>query len=78
MPRLTKLVKLKSLNIRDCICEGYYTATYEEVVNTEIGPTNCMIVEKVNIRGEEHYLFVAWYSGEDKIEEMTYSKGDGL
>ena len=72
MPKLTKLVKLKSLNIRDHLGDGYYSATYEDVVSTEIGQTNCLIVERVEIRGEEHYLFVAWYSGEDNLEKMGY------
>ena len=73
MPKLTKLVKLKSLKIREPLGDGgYYSATYEDVVSTEIGQTNCLIVERVEIRGEEHYLFVAWYSGEDNLEKMGY------
>ena len=78
MPKLTKLVKLKSLNIRDHLGDGYYSATYEDVVNTEIGQTNCLIVERVEIRGEEHYLFVAWYMGEDNLEKLGYKQEDRI
>ena len=75
MPRLTnKLVKLKSLNIREHLGDGLYTATYEDVVNTEVGLTNSLIVEKVEIRGEEHYILVCWYSGEDTLKEIGYGK----
>ena len=72
MPRLTSLVKLKNLLIREHLGDGYYTATYEEVVNTEIGQTNCLIVEKIEIRGEIHYMLVCWYSGEDTLKELGY------
>ena len=72
MPRLTSLVKLKSLNIRESLGDGLYKATYEDVVNTEIGQTNSLIVEKIEIRGEEHYMLVRWYSGE--LKEMVYGK----
>ena len=74
MPRLSSIVKLKSLNIREHLSENYYSATYEEVVNTKIGQTNTLIVEKVEIRGEEHYMFVCWYIGEDVLEEMGYDR----
>ena len=74
MPRLSSIVKLKSLSIREHLSENYYSATYEDVVNTEIGQTNSLIVEKIEIRGEEHYMLVRWYSGEDTLKEMGYGK----
>lgn len=72
MPRLTKLSKLKSLKITKHLSGNYYYATYEDVINTEIGQTNCLIVEKIKIHGEEHYIFVHWYSGEDTLKELGY------
>ena len=74
MPRLTSLVKLKNLLIREHLGDSYYTATYEDVVNTEIGQTNCLSVEKIEIRGEIHYIPVCWYSGEDTLKELGYDK----
>ena len=72
MPRLTKLFKLKSLHIRKHLSGNYYSAIYEDVIFSEIGLLNTLIVEKIEIQNETHYLFVRWYSGEDTLKELGY------
>ncbi len=68
--KLTTLVKGKDINVRERIKNQYYLATYADVVDTDRGQTNLLVVEKYLIRGEAHYLFCFWYFDKSDLDNI--------
>lgn len=76
MPRLTSLLKGKAISIKSHLGDNYYSAAYEDVVETKIGLTNCLIVEKIEVRGEDSYFFVCWCRDDSPSMEVCSQAQD--
>ncbi len=63
--RVTHLTKGKAINILEQKEKNLFLAAYEDVITTEKGTTNLLLVRRVVLIGELHWVFHSWYYGED-------------